>query len=96
MGKLHELKTETKYFKLVWNGLKRFEIRLNDRNYKVLDMVKLNEWDTEKKDCTDRYIFGYISCIIDGGQFGLDENYCVFGLNVVYKSSTNESFLLSS
>ncbi|GAP05095.1 DUF3850 domain-containing protein, partial [Fructobacillus tropaeoli] len=33
--KVHELKLDEKYFVLVNNGLKTFEIRKNDRDYHV-------------------------------------------------------------
>ncbi len=34
--KTHEIKCWPKYFKLIWDGTKSFEVRKNDRDYKVL------------------------------------------------------------
>jgi len=41
---VHELKTWPKYFEPVCSGLKRFELRRNDRNYQVGDQLLLKEW----------------------------------------------------
>jgi len=42
---VHELKTWPQYFMPVWQGLKSFEIRYNDRNYQVGDSLILKEWN---------------------------------------------------
>ena len=43
----HELKLDIKYFDDVKNGKKNFEIRKNDRNYKVGDILELRAFDVE-------------------------------------------------
>ena len=45
---LHELKTYPKYFQETIEGNKLFEIRKNDRNFKVGDVLLLKEWDNIK------------------------------------------------
>lgn len=47
----HELKTWPKYFAAVRSGQKRFEIRRNDRDFKVGDILVLSEFDP----ATDTY-----------------------------------------
>lgn len=42
--KTHELKCSPKYFHAVENRNKNFEVRKNDRNFKVGHVVKLQEW----------------------------------------------------
>ncbi len=42
--KTHELKIESAFFAEVEQGNKRFEIRLNDRDYQKGDRVTLREW----------------------------------------------------
>lgn len=42
---IHALKTLPEYFDAVWQGDKKFELRENDRNFKVGDYLALNEWD---------------------------------------------------
>lgn len=41
----HYLKTWPEYFKAVRNGEKNFEIRKNDRNFQVGDMLVLQEYN---------------------------------------------------
>lgn len=42
---IHELKIESKYFNDILKGIKKFEIRKNDRNYQVGDYLILKEWN---------------------------------------------------
>lgn len=44
-GIIHALKTEPTYFGDIIDGKKAFEIRENDRNFKVGDYLALNELD---------------------------------------------------
>lgn len=45
MKKTHAVKILPEYMTAVEDGLKTFEIRKNDRDYKVGDYVLLQEWD---------------------------------------------------
>lgn len=42
---VHELRILTEYFNPVVQGVKTFEIRKNERGYKVGDLLFLKEWD---------------------------------------------------
>lgn len=44
----HELKILPMYFQAVWDGKKTFEVRKNDRGYKLNDILILKEWDGTK------------------------------------------------
>jgi len=54
--KLHELKSWPDYYESVALGIKRFEIRENDRNFYPGDLLHLREWDPATEDYTGRHL----------------------------------------
>lgn len=92
MVQTHELKTVEQYFDAVARGDKTFEVRKNDRAFQTGDVLIL-----AKVDSCGRYItkttFGFdkitlkrrISYILQGGQFGIEAQYCVLGLAEISK-----------
>lgn len=77
--KIHELKILPKWFGDVTSGVKNFEIRKNDRDYKVGDYLILKEWDNDKY--TGNFVTRYVEYIYEGdGAYGLSEGYCILGL----------------
>lgn len=77
--KHHYLKTETEYFQLQEKGEKTFEVRRNDRDFKKHDMVHLEE--VVNGQYTGRTLpFKEIVYVLHGGQFGIEEGYCVLQL----------------
>lgn len=75
----HELKIMPEYFQAVWNGTKTFEVRRNDRNFKVGDMLVLLEWDTEKNEWTGSGICKRVTYILDEPEF-VKAGYVIMGL----------------
>lgn len=76
----HYLKTEAEYYQAVENGEKMFEVRCNDRNFQVHDMVHLQE--VVKGHPTGRELEPMeITYVLNGGKFGLGEGYCVIQLS---------------
>jgi len=85
---LHELKLNEKYCESVYWGFKTFEVRLNDRNYKVDDIVHFTAVDSfglpiEHKINHCYYLITYVL----SDFFGLAENYVAFS---IYKWSENK------
>ena len=74
--KHHYIKCETEYYRAVEAGDKSFELRKNDRDYKLYDIVHLEESVIGVK--TGREIAVEIVYILYGGKYGLDKDYCIF------------------
>lgn len=41
----HELKTWPKHFQAIWDGIKLFELRINDRDFHQNDILVLREYE---------------------------------------------------
>lgn len=75
---IHEIKILPDYFDAVKCGAKRFELRKNDRNYKLGDIVIMCEWDGDSY--TGNEIEVAITYVLkDCPEYGLEKGYCVFG-----------------
>lgn len=73
----HALKTLPKFFDKVAEGTKTAELRKNDRGFKVGDYVKLIRSDGSSKPAS---ITRRISHIVEGGQYGLAQDFCMLSL----------------
>lgn len=72
----HELKILPEYFKAQKTGKKNFEIRKNDRDYKVGDKLVLKEYDPKTDSFTGQSFDTEITFITDYQQ---KEGYVVLG-----------------
>lgn len=78
MQKKHELKILPEYFRAVTNREKQFELRKDDRDFKVGDLVILKEWDgTEYTGRRAMLLITYI--LRNCEEYGLKEGYCIIG-----------------
>jgi hypothetical protein len=71
----HKLKTWPCYFRAIWDGLKRFEVRRNDRNFQHADTLLLREYEPTRQHYTGREIratVGYIMCAHNMGLLSDD------------------------
>ncbi len=76
----HYLKTWPVYFQQVIDGNKTFEVRLNDRNFRQGDTLVLQEWNGL---CyTGRIVTASVTYLLEGGQFGIEEDYCVMAIKL--------------
>lgn len=76
--KCHNLKILPQYFKAVIDGIKKFELRKNDRDYQVGDCIFLNEFDGT--NYTGNSLPVMITYILKGGQYGLEEEYAILSI----------------
>jgi hypothetical protein len=83
----HELKTWRSYFQLIWDNKKPFELRKNDRGYKVGDTLYLREYNEGDREYTGRYIDAYVTCMVENApEFGLMDGYCIMGISEIGRS----------
>ena len=80
LPKVHKLKTWPKYFLDVREGVKTFEFRKNDRDFKVGDFLLLQEFDPFTKSFTGNEVWVKVTYKLDGGGFGLDAEHCVLSI----------------
>lgn len=67
---IHELKLAPRYFDAVADGSKPFEVRFNDRNYKVGDVLLLKEYVEEQGHYTGRKLSRLVTFVLN------DKNFC--------------------
>jgi ASC-1-like (ASCH) protein len=85
IANVHDLKIWPEYFAAVVDGTKTFEVRRNDRNFRVGDIVELREWEqdaTPRHDVgayTGRSTFRTVTYVLVDGD-GLEPGYVVLGL----------------
>ena len=80
----HSLKTWPEYFEYVYEGEKTFEIRKNDRDYRINQIIVLEEYDPHNNTYTGRWVKVIIAYITD---FEQKPEYVVFGFMVLEKST---------
>lgn len=85
---IHELKLNSKYYYDSLTNVKNFEIRKNDRNFEVGDILKLvkvvptledSEWGFVLEDC---FHYKQITYILDHQEY-LREGYVCLGLQPI-------------
>lgn len=72
---VHTLKLQQPFFDDVFHNRKDFEVRRNDRNFKVGDKLTLIDYPSGT-----RFVIKEIKYILNGGQFGIENGFVVLGL----------------
>lgn len=85
---LHCLKIKKSYFEAILDGSKTFEVRNNDRDFHVGDLItfdvidEVNLFGKKKELSSDSgkgYVFKITYVLKNVPEYGLDEKFCVFG-----------------
>jgi hypothetical protein len=79
----HELKIWPACFAAVESGAKPFDLRENDRNFRVGDVLLLREYEPETEQYSGRTLLRAISHVLLGGSFGLEAGWCVVGFGAL-------------
>lgn len=88
---LHKLKLKKKYYKISEQGLKNFEVRKNDRNYKIDDLLLLCEINDELKFTGNSHL-KQICYILDDSDF-VKEGYVILGVEIIHTDILNMDYL---
>lgn len=75
----HYIKCDSYYYDDVLNYNKPFEYRLNDRDYKVGDLIVLEEWNTTRKIYTGRSCIREITYILEDELY-LPKSHCIMAI----------------
>lgn len=82
-GREHDLKTWREPFAAVRGLWKPWELRLDDRDYQVGDILNLREWD-EESDAEDQYTgeieHRLVTWLLRGPAFGLPDGYVIMSM----------------
>lgn len=93
MSKRIEKKILPGYFKAVRRREKTFELRKDDSDYEVGDVLVLREWDGTKY--TGNQLRREITYILRGAErFGLMEGYCILSIQPVGWNDMQPSVVL--
>lgn len=77
-----EKKCLPEYYQAVRKRIKTFEIRKDDSDYEVGDILELYEWDGEKY--TGHKIARQITYILrNAEQYGLQDGYCILAIQPI-------------
>lgn len=77
---IHELKTHPPFFRAVYTREKPFEVRRDDRDFRVGDSLVLREWDPETESYTGRSCYRRVTYKLEGGRFGVEPGFCILGI----------------
>ena len=75
---VHELKCRPEYYEAVRTNQKNFELRRNDRGFRVGDVVRLKEYDGS--GYTGRELVRRITYMLEGPIYGLEAGWCILSL----------------
>ena len=80
---LHELKIWPEMYDVLRSGVKRFELRRDDRNFQGGDTLKLREWSPDSEEYTGRSLKASVYYVLrDAEQFGLMPGFCAMSITL--------------
>jgi ASC-1-like (ASCH) protein len=82
---IHELKCWHEYFVDVKSGKKTFEVRLNNRNYRIGHYLHLKDYDNILHEYTGDEVFCKVTYVLYGGDFGIADGWVVMSIKIIKK-----------
>lgn len=82
---VHELKVWPEFWDDLVSGVKPFEVRKNDRDYQVGDLLVLRAWLPGEKRYPDwrSPLAARVTYVMHGGRLGVEEGHVVMGIKVL-------------
>jgi hypothetical protein len=81
--KTHLLKTIQPYFDDISLGKKPFELRKNDRNFKLGDIILLIEYNPVSDQIIPKIIATRVTYFMGDNHAGIEQGYCILGVTVL-------------
>lgn len=81
-----ELKTWPEYWDAIYRGEKTFELRFNDRDYQVGDILHLRRWDNEKECYTEHAPIAVLVTYVatkNGVFAALSDGWVCLGIKII-------------
>lgn len=85
---VHQIRCAAMFFEDKLKGIKPFELRKNDRNYKVGDILEETEFSDGRN--TGRMVREEVTYILED-YTGLEEGYCILGTRLIPKHETDKT-----
>lgn len=80
----HDLKTVPPFFKSVWEGKKNFELRYNDRNFQVDDILYLEEYFPNAERYGQHVVKARVDYILSHEDFeAIKEGWVIMSITVL-------------
>lgn len=78
--KLHNLSIGSVYYSEVEYGIKTFELRKNDRDYEVFDLIHFVDTNGQDFKANSNNVYQIVYILRDAEKYGLDKDYCILGI----------------
>ena len=78
----HILRCWPVFFQAMLDRRKPFDTRVADRDYRVGDTLRLQEYDPDSDSYSGRQFVARVTYAMPGGQFGIDPGFVVLGVEV--------------
>lgn len=85
---VHEVKTWPEYFQATWDGKKPFDVRRDDRPYRLQDVLAQREWCPDSMRYTGRMILAEITYRTD---FEQRPGVVVLGIRITQRYGKHEA-----
>lgn len=84
IGRSHSLKTWPEFFHKIATGEKSWELRKNDRDYRVGDKLWLHEWDPKTKDYCGGALLVEVTYVAKNlSAFGLPDDCVIMSIRTL-------------